>query len=157
MESLQLSETRVRTAWAFHKNCRNGLRLSDPFIPATVYPSPMTMEAGFGWIRVGKTVYDHDIIIHADRQVSKRKKNASKSLKGEYGHTPLSEYELDILEREKPDRVFIGTGNSGALPLTPGAQKILEEYHAVILPIPAILPLMETERKPYVAILHVTC
>ena len=129
----------------------------DPFITAPVYPSPMTMESGFGWIRVEETTYDHDIIIHTDGQVSKRKKKASKSLKGEYGHTPLSEHELDILETEKPERVFIGTGNSGALPLTPGAQKILEEYHAVILPIPEVLPLMEAERKPYVAILHVTC
>jgi len=117
----------------------------------------MTMEAGFGWIRVGKTTYDHDIIIHADGEVSKRKKKASKGLKGEYGHTPLSEHELDILKREKPDRVFIGTGNTGALPLTPGARKILEEYHTVILPIPAVLSIMEAERKPYVAILHVTC
>jgi hypothetical protein len=117
----------------------------------------MMMEAGFGWIRVGKTTYDYDIIIHADGEVSKRKKKASKGLKGEYGHTPLSEYELDILEREKPDRVFIGTGNSGALPVTPEARKILEKYHAVILPIPEVLPIMEAERKPYVAILHVTC
>ena len=100
----------------------------------------MTMEAGFGWIRVGKTTYDHDVIIHVDGQVSKRKKKASKSLKGEYGHTPLLEHELDVLAREKPERVFIGTGNSGALPLTPGPRKILEEYHAVILPIPAVLP-----------------
>ena len=83
----------------------------------------MRMETGFGWMRVGKTTYDHDIIIHVDGQVSKRKKKASKSLKGEYGHTPLSEHELDVLESEKPERVFIGTGNSGALPLTPGAKK----------------------------------
>ncbi len=117
----------------------------------------MTMEAGFGWIRVGSATYDHDIIIHADGEVSKRKKKASKGLKGDYGHTPLSEHELDILAKEKPDRVFVGTGNAGALPLTPGARKILGEYDAVILPIPAILPLIEAERKTYVAILHVTC
>jgi len=117
----------------------------------------MRMETGFGWIRVGETTYDHDIIIHADGEVTKRKKKASKSLKVEYGHTPLSEHELDILGQEKPDRVFIGTGNSGALPLTPGARTILREYDTVILPIPALLPLLEEERKPYVAILHVTC
>lgn len=117
----------------------------------------MTMESGFGWIRVGKTTYDHDIIIHTNGEVSKRKKKVSKGLKGAYGHTPLSEHELDILEKEKPDRVFIGTGNSGALPLTPGARKILDKYHAVILPIPAVIPIIEAEMKQYVAILHVTC
>jgi hypothetical protein len=117
----------------------------------------MKVETGFGWVRVGKVTYDHDIIIHTDGRISKRKKKPSKSLKGEYGHTPLSEHELDLLEEEKPELVFIGTGNSGALPTTPGARKILEEYHAVILPTPAVLPLMEAERMPYVAILHVTC
>jgi len=117
----------------------------------------MAMEAGFGWIRMGNTTYDHDIVIHAGGEVSKRRKKASKGLKGEYGHTPLSEHELDILDAEKPDRVFVGTGTYGALPLTPAAQRILEEHHAVILPTPAVLPLMETEKRPYVAILHVTC
>jgi hypothetical protein len=117
----------------------------------------MGMETGFGWIRLGTVTYDHDIVIHADGKVSKRKKKASKGLKGEYGHTPLSEHELDILEAEKPKRVFIGTGQSGALPLTPAALQLLEKYHVVILPTPEVLPLVEAEKRPYVAILHVTC
>jgi len=122
-----------------------------------VHPSPMKMETGFGWVRVGTTTYDHDIIIHADGGVSKRKKKASKGLKGEYGHTPLSENELDFLEGEKAGRVFIGTGNSGSLPLTPGALRLLEKYQPVILPTPEVLPLIEAEKGPFVAILHVTC
>jgi hypothetical protein len=117
----------------------------------------MKLETGFGWVRVGTTMYDHDIIIHADGEISKRKKKASKSLKWEYGHTPLSEHELGFLEGEKARRVFIGTGNSGALPLTPGALRLLEKYHAVVLPTPEVLPLIEAERGPFVAILHVTC
>jgi hypothetical protein len=98
------------------------------------------METGFGWIRVGETTYDHDIIIHADGGITKRKKKASKDLKGEYGHTPLSEHELDLLEGEKPERVYIGTGQYGALPLTPAARELLGEYDAVILPTPGLLP-----------------
>jgi len=117
----------------------------------------MEMETGFGWVRIGPVTYDHDIIIHADGEVSRRKKKASKGLKGRYGHTPLSEYELDLLEGEKPERVFIGTGSYGALPLTPGSLRLLEKYHPMILPTPEVLPLMETEKRPFVAILHVTC
>jgi len=117
----------------------------------------MKMETGFGWIRIGKTTYDHDIIIHSDGEITKRKKKASKGLKGEYGHTPLSEFELDLLEGENPEAVFIGTGQYGSLPLTPGAKQTLEEYGAVILPTPEILLHLEPEKKPYVAILHVTC
>lgn len=121
------------------------------------HPSPMKMETGFGWIRIGKTTYDHDIIIHSDGEITKRKKKASKGLKGEYGHTPLSEFELDLLKGENPEAVFIGTGQYGSLPLTPGAKQTLEEYGAVILPTPEILLHLEPEKKPYVAILHVTC
>jgi len=117
----------------------------------------MQMKTGFGWLRIGETLYDTDIIIHAGGKVTKRKKKVSKSLKGEYGHTPLSEHELGLLAEEKPERVYIGTGQDGSLPLTPAAQKILEEHRAVILPTPGILPLLEGEEKRYVAILHVTC
>jgi len=117
----------------------------------------MKMETGFGWVRIGKDTYDYDIIIHANGKVSKRRKKASKGLTGEYGHTPLSEFELDLLEEEKPERVFIGTGSYGALPLTPKALRLLEEHHAVILPTPEVLLRMEAEKRPYVAILHVTC
>ncbi|HTY52906.1 MAG TPA: hypothetical protein VMB35_06905 [Methanomicrobiales archaeon] len=117
----------------------------------------MNLETGFGWVRIGGTTYDHDIIIHADRAVTKRKKKASKGLKGEYGHTPLSEFELGFLEGEGTDRIYIGTGNSGALPLTPEARRVLEGSHAVILPTPELLPLLEVEEKPFVAIIHVTC
>jgi hypothetical protein len=117
----------------------------------------MKMETGFGWVRVGTETYDHDLIIHTDGRISKRKKKASKGLKGEYGHTPLSEHELGLLEDEKPRRVFVGTGHSGALPLTPGAKEILGKYHAVILPTPEVLTLLEAEDTPYLAILHVTC
>jgi len=117
----------------------------------------MKMETGFGWIRIAKTTYEHDIIIHADGEVTKRKKKASKGLKGEYGHTPLSEFELDLLEGEKPERVFIGTGQYGSLPLTPGARQLLGDYETAILPTPEVLPLVEDEKRRYVAILHVTC
>ena len=117
----------------------------------------MAMATGFGWVRIGKTTYDTDIVIHLDGEVTKRKKKGSKGLKGEYGHTPLSEHELDILEGEKPERVFIGTGQYGSLPLTPAAKRLLEGFHAVILPTPEVLPLLEGEKRPYVAILHVTC
>jgi hypothetical protein len=126
-------------------------------ITSPAHPSPMKMETGFGWIRIGKTTYDHDVIIHTDGGVTKRKKKASRGLKGDYGHTPLSEYELDILKGEKPERVFIGTGQYGSLPLTPGAKQLLGEYPAVILPTPEVLPLLEAEKRPYMAILHVTC
>jgi len=115
------------------------------------------MKSGFGWIEIGDTRYERDVIVHADGHVSKRKKKPSKKFRKEYGHTPLSEGELDFLEREKPDIVYIGLGQDGALPVTPRAGALLAHYGGVMKPTPAILPLLEAETGRYVAILHVTC
>ncbi len=115
------------------------------------------MKTGFGFIEIDGITYDHDVIIHTDGSVSKRKKNKSKALKEDYGHTPLSEYELDILVKEKPVVVYIGTGQYGTLPMTEKASGILKTYSAVIAPTPDIIVALAGEDRRYLAILHVTC
>jgi hypothetical protein len=101
------------------------------------------MKTGFGWIETGGTRYDHDIVLHTDGTVSKRRKKLSKPYKGEYGHTPLSAEELAFLAKEHPAVVYIGTGQYGDLPLTPDALVLLEPYAPVIRPTPDLLPRLE--------------
>ncbi len=115
------------------------------------------MKTGFGWIEIGDHVYEYDIIIHTDGSITKRKKKLSKQLRNEYGHTPLSEEELDFLEEERPEQVFIGTGQYGSLPLTPEARNLLARHQAVILPTPEVLRELKRSTASYIAILHVTC
>lgn len=115
------------------------------------------MKTGFGWIEVGGRRYEHDIIIHTDGSVTKRRKKDSKGLKGNYGHTPLSEFELEFLAKENPELVFVGTGQYGSLPVTPGARDLLASYAPVIMPTGEILSFLEKEKRPFTAILHVTC
>ncbi|MCU0632196.1 MAG: hypothetical protein MUC66_04375 [Methanolinea sp.] len=115
------------------------------------------MKTGFGWIEFGGTRYEHDLVIHCSGEVEKRKKKVSKHLREGFGHTPLSEQECIFLEEEHPEVVYIGTGQHGALPLTPGAKKLLAGYTTVIAPTPDILVLMEREERSFAAILHVTC
>jgi len=115
------------------------------------------MKTGFGWIETGGERYEHDIVIHTDGSVSKRKKRLSKPYKGEFGHTPLSAEELAFLKKERPKAVYIGTGQYGDLPLTPDALTQLEPYATVIRPTPELLPLLEKEHRKYVAVLHLTC
>jgi len=67
------------------------------------------MKSEFGWIEIDKVRYDHDVIIHRDGSVTKRSKKRSKELKSTFGHTPLSDLELDVLRKEKPEIVYIGT------------------------------------------------
>lgn len=115
------------------------------------------VKTGFGWIEVGDRTYEPDIIIHTDGSVSRRKKKASKGMMGDYGHTPLSEHELDFLAVERPEVVYIGTGQYGSLPITPGAEEILAEYSPVIMPTGEILGPLAREERRHSATLHVTC
>jgi hypothetical protein len=117
----------------------------------------MPMKSSFGWVEMNGVKYEKDIIVHTDGSVTKRKKKKSRDLKPIYGHTPLSERELEFLEEEKPDVVYIGTGHEAALPITPKALRILEEYETVILPTPELIERISQEKRKFVAVIHVTC
>ncbi|MGD0645450.1 MAG: hypothetical protein ABSA75_11145 [Candidatus Bathyarchaeia archaeon] len=115
------------------------------------------MKSEFGWVKIDGVKYKKDIIIHASRKITKRKKKLSKDLKPLYGHTPLSERELDFLEYEKPETVYVGTGHEAALPITPDALSILQKYNAVIEPTPEIIKKINHEERRFTALIHVTC
>jgi hypothetical protein len=115
------------------------------------------MKTDFGWIEIKGIRYDHDIIIHIDGSVSKRPKKRSRALHAEYGHTPLSDEELGSVLDERPDTVYIGTGQYGSLPVTPGALDLLKPYEPVLMPTPDLLPMLENEKRRYLAVIHVTC
>jgi len=115
------------------------------------------MKTKNGWIEIDKIRYDHDIVIHADRSVTRRSKKKSKKLKGSYGHTPLSEFELEFLDNENPSVVYIGTGQYGDLPITEEARDILRKYPSIIRPTPELLEILEEEPQPFAAIIHVNC
>jgi hypothetical protein len=115
------------------------------------------MKSEFGWIEIDQVRYEHDVIIHRDGSVTKRSKKKSKELKSTYGHTPLSDHELDILGKEKSEIVYIGTGQYGDLPLTPEAKSVLSRFETIIRPTPEILDTLKKEKRSFVAIIHVTC
>jgi hypothetical protein len=115
------------------------------------------MKSEFGWIEINHVRYEHDVIIHRDGSVTKRLKKKSKELKSSYGHTPLSDQELDVLKKEKPEIVYIGTGQYGDLPITPEAETELSRFETVIKPTPEILDMIKKERRSFIAIVHVTC
>ena len=109
----------------------------------------------FGSIRVDGTTFDHDLVIDQGR-VRKRAKGPSKKLRARYGHTPLSAAE------EIPwdcDRLIIGTGADGALPVTEDVVEEARKRGVRITQMPtadAIGELRHAGARTN-AILHVTC
>jgi hypothetical protein len=116
-----------------------------------------SLKAKFGQIKINGEKYKKDIIIHADGSITKRKKKKSKEFKAAYGHTPLSERELDFLGEEKFDALYVGTGYDPALPITPEAIEILRNHQAIIASTPEVLEKIAQEQGKFVAIIHVTC
>jgi len=109
----------------------------------------------FGSIRINGVVYDHDIII--DRgEVRKRKKKASKELRNEFGHTPLSTAEYLPWDCR---RLVIGTGANGALPVMDEVQNEATKrgVELVVVPTEEAIQLVNTMPQGTNAVLHITC
>jgi len=115
------------------------------------------MKNSFGSITIFGKKYKKDIIIHVDGSITKREKKKSRDLKPLYGHTPLSEKELEFLYEEKPEIVYVGIGYESALPITAEAQEILGEFTTFVIPTPEIVGNIEGEKRKFAAIIHVTC
>jgi hypothetical protein len=110
----------------------------------------------FGEIEVEGEHYSHDVVIKAG-QVSKRNKKPSKPYRDRYGHTPIS------IKEEIPwggDRLIIGTGMYGNLPIMPDVKEAAERRHIEIVVVPtkeACRLLDDLKSKDTYAILHCTC
>jgi len=115
------------------------------------------MRTCYGWIEIDGIRYDHDVIVHRDRSVEKRSKKKSRKYRGFFKHTPLTDNELAFLVKEKPDIVYIGTGQFDDLPITSEALEILAKFRAIIRPTPEIMNFLCDEYRSYAAILHVKC
>jgi len=110
----------------------------------------------FGEIEIEGQRYGHDVVIEAGH-VSKRNKKPSKSLRDRYGHTPLSTRESIPWGG---NRLIIGTGIYGNLPVTPEVNEEAELRHIEIIVVPtreACRLLDDLKSKDTYAVLHCTC
>jgi len=112
-------------------------------------------EFSFGTIRIDGETYDQDVVI--DRgEVRLRKKKPSKRYRDEFGHTPLS---ADEKIPWKCERLVIGTGAQGALPVMPA---VLEEAERRGVEVTAArtkeaIKLLRDAGAATNAVLHITC
>src|SRR5437667_3760851 len=111
-------------------------------------------DFGFGSLRIGKTTYEHDLIIDRGK-IRKRKKKPSKRFREQFGHTPLS------IEEEIPwkcRRLVIGTG-TGALPVMEEVKEEAKRRKIKLFVLPTVGAIEELKQNPDEtnAILLVTC
>jgi hypothetical protein len=110
----------------------------------------------FGSIEVEGREYVHDIVIEGGR-VHERKKKPSKPYRDEFGHTPLS------ADEKLPwggDRLIIGTGAYGSLPIMPQVFEEAGRRGVDLAAIPtedACRLIASLDRRDVHAVLHVTC
>ena len=116
----------------------------------------MRFEAfSFGSIQIDGVTHEHDVVV--DRgQVRKRKKKPSKKFRDTFGHTPLS------TEEEIPwkcQRLVVGTGAYGALPVMKKVRREAERRNIELLVLPTDQALETLNQNPEMtnAVLHVTC
>jgi len=109
----------------------------------------------FGSLRIDGITYEHDVVIDHG-QIRKRKKKPSKKFREDFGHTPVS------VEENIPwkcDRLVVGTGAYGRLPVMNEVKREAERQKVKLLILPTIKAIEALQQDPddTNAILHVTC
>jgi hypothetical protein len=111
---------------------------------------------GFGAIEIDGKRWDRDVVIDGGR-IRKRRKGPSKAYREAFGHTPLS------VDEDLPwggDRMIVGTGASGQLPVMPEVLSEASKRHIEIDRLPteqACRLLGDLPDDEVYAVLHVTC
>ncbi|MGA2614310.1 MAG: MTH938/NDUFAF3 family protein [Spirochaetia bacterium] len=114
----------------------------------------MVEKFSFGSVCIDGVTYDYDVVIeHGD--VRKRKKKASKELRNEFGHTPLS------LAENIPwscRRLVVGTGASGAMPVMDDVRDEASRrgVELVVVATEQAIELLNKQPEDTNAILHIT-
>ena len=118
---------------------------------------PRIDATSFGSITVEGKTYDHDIVIRLTGEVKKRKKRLSKEETGS-SHR-VSREEAERIYREGAARAIIGSGQYGALTLSPEALAWFHRRECVvdIEPTPQAIAAWNAAEGDVVAMFHVTC
>ena len=110
----------------------------------------------FGAIEIDGQRYTEDVVIENGR-VRDRDKAASRPLKGDFGHTPLSEHEPIPWNCS---RLIVGTGANGRLPITAAVHALASDHGVELVAVPtdkACALLTDSDPASTNAILHLTC
>ncbi len=121
---------------------------------------PVFERTSFLEIWVDGKKYDHDITLHVDGRITRRRKELSKPFA--VGHTPVAPPELEEILRENPEVVVIGNGQAGAMPVPRKTRRLAAErgVELIVARTPEALKILNrliNEGRKVAAILHITC
>lgn len=118
---------------------------------------PFIEHTSFGSITVGGFTYDHDLLIHSDGTIEKRKKKLSKKIYGT-SHT-LSLDEANFIYEEGVQQIFIGSGQYGALHLSTEAKEMFRKkgVSVVLSDTSQAIGEYNNAKEPCIGLFHITC
>lgn len=118
---------------------------------------PHIDATAFGSITIEGAVHSHDVMVRLDGVVKKRKKKLSKRRYGT-SHT-LSVEEAERIHEPGAEVVIVGSGQHGALSLSPEAEALFADHGCAVtlLPTPEAIQAWNEEERAAVGVFHVTC
>jgi hypothetical protein len=113
----------------------------------------------FGSITIDGKIYPYDIYVLPSGEIIKRNKKNSPRIGG---HRSLGVSEIEYLFSYAPDKLFIGKGQTGILPIESEAMKLLESSNITIIidNTPDLIEKFNDElsrNSKLVALFHTTC
>ncbi len=111
----------------------------------------------FGSITIAGVQYDHDVVIHLDGSIHKRKKKLSKQ---EYGTSHIiSLAEAQDVYEEGGKIIVIGAGQDGMVRLSHEAALFFRDARCEVklMPTPEAIRAWNAADRPVIGLFHVTC
>jgi hypothetical protein len=120
---------------------------------------PRIDATDFGSITVEGAVFDHDVVISPDGEVSKRKKKLSKAVYGTSHTISLQEAKYIYSQAAGADRLIVGAGQYGRVQLSAEAADFLarKACEVVLVPTPQVIGIWNGTEGRAVGLFHVTC
>jgi hypothetical protein len=118
---------------------------------------PAIVSTGFGYITVGDTEIEHDIVIRLSGRIKKRKKRLSKSIYGT-SHT-ISLDEAKYVYEDGAKHLIVGSGQQGMVKLSDEAAAFFKEAGCKVdlLPTPKAIKRWNEAEDAVIGLFHVTC
>jgi hypothetical protein len=118
---------------------------------------PKICPSSFGSIIVDGQTYNHDLLIHSNGTIEKRKKKLSKRVYGT-SHT-LSINEAEYIYEEGIPKIIIGCGQHGMLHLSEEAINLFHEkgISLILAETPLAIQEFNNSESPCIGLFHITC